>query len=127
MDTSKLTTMSRDAVSAAVRSALTKGNPNAEPSHLLHALLLVPDNTVGPLLTSAGIDPQVVQAASTGAINRLPSAQGSSVSQPGLSGSFARVLADAENRAAALGDDFVATEHLLISLAAVDSDRKSVV
>ncbi len=126
MDTSKLTTMSRDAVSAAVRSALTKGNPNAEPSHLLHALLLVPDNTVGPLLTSAGIDPQVVQAASTGAINRLPSAQGSSVSQPGLSGSFARVLADAENRAAALGDDFVATEHLLISLAAVDSDASKI-
>ncbi len=126
MDTSKLTTMSRDAVSAAVRSALTKGNPNAEPSHLLHALLLVPDNTVGPLLTSAGIDPQVVQAASTGAISRLPSAQGSSVSQPGLSGSFARVLADAENRAAALGDDFVATEHLLISLAAVDSDASKI-
>ncbi|HSN43372.1 MAG TPA: Clp protease N-terminal domain-containing protein, partial [Propionibacteriaceae bacterium] len=126
MDTSKLTTMSRDAVSAAVRSALTKGNPNAEPSHLLHALLLVPDNTVGPLLASAGIEPQVVQAAATGAINRLPSAQGSSVSQPGLSGGFARVLADAENRASSLGDDFVATEHLLISLAAVDSDAAKI-
>ena len=42
MDTNKLTTKSRDAVSAAVRSALTAGNPNAEPSHLLHALLMVP-------------------------------------------------------------------------------------
>ena len=49
---------------------------------------------------------------------------GSSVSQPVLSGAFARVLADAENRAQQLGDQFVATEHLLISLAAVDSDVK---
>ena len=37
MDTNKLTTKSRDAVSAALRIALTDGNPNAEPSHLLHA------------------------------------------------------------------------------------------
>ena len=42
MDTSKLTTKSRDAVSAALRTALTEGNPYAEPSHLLHALLQVP-------------------------------------------------------------------------------------
>ena len=50
MDTNKLTTKSRDAVSAALRNALTAGNPNAEPSHLLHALLMVPGNTVAPLL-----------------------------------------------------------------------------
>ena len=37
MDTSKLTTKSRDAVSAALRTALTEGNPYAEPSHLLRA------------------------------------------------------------------------------------------
>ena len=34
MDTEKLTTMSRDAVSAALRLALTNGNPTAEPVHL---------------------------------------------------------------------------------------------
>ena len=48
MDTNKLTTKSRDAVSAALRTALTAGNPYAEPSHLLHALLQVPGNTVAP-------------------------------------------------------------------------------
>ena len=34
MDTSKLTAKSRDAVSAALRNALTNGNPSAEPVHL---------------------------------------------------------------------------------------------
>jgi ATP-dependent Clp protease ATP-binding subunit ClpA len=73
MDTEKLTTRSRDAVSAAVRNALTNGNPNAEPVHLLHALLLVPDNTVAPLLSAIDVDPQVVDAAAQGAIKKLPS------------------------------------------------------
>jgi ATP-dependent Clp protease ATP-binding subunit ClpB len=126
MDTSKLTTKSRDAVSAALRSALTAGNPYAEPSHLLHALLQVPGNTIAPLITAVGADPAVVAAAAQGAIAKLPSAKGTSVSQPSLSGSFARVLADAETRAEQLGDAYVATEHLLISLATVDSDAKKV-
>ena len=126
MDTEKLTTRSRDAVSAALRTALTKGNPSAEPVHLLYALLLVPDNTIAPLLASIGTDAAVVKAAAEGAITKLPSAQGSSVSQPGLSGALARVLADAETRAQQLGDAFVATEHLLLALSAVQSDAKKI-
>ena len=126
MDTNKLTTKSRDAVSAAVRNALTAGNPNAEPSHLLHALLMVPGNAVAPLLQSVGADPAVVDAAAQGAIAKLPTASGTSVSQPALSGSFARVLADAENRAEQMGDAYVATEHLLIALAAVQSDARKI-
>ena len=122
MDTNKLTAKSRDAVSAALRMALTKGNPNAEPSHLLHAMLSVPGNTVGPLLAGVGVDPAVVDAAAQGAITKLPAAKGSSVSQPQLSGAFARVLAEAETRAEQLGDQFVATEHLLIAMTAVPSD-----
>ena len=126
MDTNKLTTKSRDAVSAALRNALTNGNPNAEPSHLLHALLMVPGNTVAPLLQAVGADPAVVDAAAQGTIAKLPAAKGTSVSQPQLSGSFARVLADAETRAESLGDSYVATEHLLIALAAVPSDARKI-
>ena len=59
MNTEKLTTKSRDAVTAAVRQALTAGNPSAEPVHLLHGLLLTPDNTVGHLLAAVGADPAV--------------------------------------------------------------------
>ena len=126
MNTEKLTTKSRDAVTAAVRQALTHGNPNTEPVHLLHGLLLTPDNTVGALLTAAGADPAQVDAAADAAIGRLPSTSGSSVSQPALSGPFARVLASAETLADSLGDDFVATEHLLIGLAMVPSDAKTI-
>src|SRR5665647_2994948 len=118
--------MSRDAVSIALRSALTHGNPNAEPVHLLEALLTIPDNTVGPLLAELGADPRIVDAAAKGAITKLPSAQGSSVAQPNLSGAFARVVADAETRATQLSDQFVATEHLLIALASVQSEARKI-
>lgn len=121
MDTN-LTTMSRDAVTAATRHALAHGNPSVEPSHLLHALFTIPDNTVSPLVAGLGIDPQQVDAVATAAMRSLPSSTGASVAQPQLSGTFARVIADAQNRAEAMGDSFVATEHLLISLTAVPSD-----
>ena len=126
MDTAKLTTKSRDAVSAALRNALTSGNPNAEPSHLRHALLMVPDNAVGALLSAGGADPAAIDAAAQAAIKKLPSSTGSSVQQPQLSGSFARVLADAETRAEQMGDEFVATEHLLIGLASIPSDAQPI-
>ena len=111
---------------AALRNALTNGNPNAEPVHLLHALLMVPDNTVASLLSAVGADPKVVDAAAQGAITKLPSASGNSVSQPTMSGSLARVLADAETRAEQMGDEFVATEHLMIGLATIVSDAQKI-
>ena len=126
MDTNKLTAKSRDAVTGALRQALANGNPQAEPVHLLHALLMVPDNTVGPLLTSVGADASAIDAAAVAAAGKLPSSSGASVSQPQISGSLARVLADAETRAEQMGDQFVATEHLLIALATVPSDAQRI-
>jgi len=126
MDTDRLTAKSRDAVTAALRLALTHGNPSAEPVHLLAALFADPQSTVAPLLASIGVEPQVVGAAAQGAIGKLPSTQGNSVTQPTLSGALARVLADAETRAQTMGDQFVATEHLLLGLASVASDARKI-
>ena len=125
MDAEKLTTRSRDAVSAASRNALTASNPSVEPEHLLHAMLMVPDNTVGALLQAVDVDPKRVDIAAQKLIAKLPSSTGASVTTPALSGAFVRVLADAENRASQMGDDYVATEHLLIALTSIESSVKS--
>ncbi|MDR0488265.1 MAG: ATP-dependent chaperone ClpB [Propionibacteriaceae bacterium] len=121
MDTEKLTAMSRDAYSAATRIALTNGNPAVEPAHLLSALLLIPDNTVTPLLASLGGDPEEIGNQAKQMIAKLPSASGSSVAQPTLSGGLARAMAEAETQAQKMADQYVATEHLLIGLAATQS------
>lgn len=126
MDASKLTTMSRDAVSTALRLALTNANPTAEPVHLLRALLMVPENTVAPLLTNAGVDPEQIARDASTQIDRLPSSTGNSVSEPQVSGAFARVLAEAETRAQAMGDRYVATEHLLIAMTAIPSSARDI-
>ncbi len=126
MDTEKLTTMSRDAVSAAIRNALAAGNPTVEPQHLLHALLMVPENSVAPLLAAVGVDADQVDQRAQAAIGKLPSSQGSSVAQPQLSGAMARVLADAEIRADKLGDSYVSTEHLLIALTTIPSEAQTI-
>ena len=126
MDTEKLTTMSRDAVSTALRLALTNGNPSAEPVHLLHALLLLPESSVAALLNNVGADAGQIDQQSLAAIKKLPSSSGSSVTQPQLSGAFARVMADAETSAEQLGDQFVATEHIAIALAKVQSEAAAI-
>lgn len=126
MDTEKLTSLATDGVTTAVRLALSAGNPQAEPVHLLRALLLTPNSSCEKLLNAAGIDAKVISQEAESAIKQLPSTSGSSVAQPQLSGSLARVLADAETRAQAMGDQYVATEHLLISLAEVDSQAKTI-
>ena len=59
-------------------------------------------------------------------MKKLPSSSGASVTQPQLSGAFARVMADAQTRAGELGDQFVATEHLLISLSHVQSEAATI-
>ena len=126
MNDNKLTTMSRDAVSAALRLALTKGNPRVEAVHLLHALLMIPNCSAASLLEAVGADAEQINNAAIQAIDKLPSAQGASVAQPQLSGAFARLLAQAENLAAQMGDSYVATEHLLIAACDVESEASRI-
>lgn len=80
--------MSTEAISTALRLALTNGNPSAEPVHLLRALLMVPDNPVAPLLAKVGVDAKRIDALAQEAIKTLPSSSGSSVAQPTISGSL---------------------------------------
>src|SRR5258708_3553919 len=54
MEPYKLTTRSQEALSVAVRSAASAGNPHVEPAHVLLALLAQPDGTARPLVEAAG-------------------------------------------------------------------------
>ena len=56
MEANKLTTKSQEALSAAVRHSVDRGNPPVEPAHLLAALLEQTDGTAGPLLRAVGAD-----------------------------------------------------------------------
>jgi ATP-dependent Clp protease ATP-binding subunit ClpB len=113
----KLTTRSQEALSAAVRAAATAGHPAVEPVHLLKALLAQPEGSAGALLQAVGVDPGAVEDAANEQLVRLPSASGATVATPNLARTTYTALNTAAARAQKLGDEYVATEHLLVGLA----------
>ncbi|MEI4270393.1 ATP-dependent chaperone ClpB [Klenkia sp. LSe6-5] len=122
----KLTTRSQEAIAAAQRLAVDRGQAALEPLHLLLALLDQTDGITGPLLQAAGAQPAQVRAAAEAALRRMPSVSGSTVAAPAPSRDFLRVVNAAGEQATALGDEFVSTEHLLVGLAAVGGEAGAV-
>ena len=120
----KFTTRSRAAIEAAQLAATTAGNTSTEPVHLLVALLRDAEGTAGTLVTKAGVDPRVLLAQAESVMTALPRASGSTVQQPGASAALTRVLAAALDLAQSMKDDYVASEHLLIALAGVESSAQ---
>ncbi|HEV7212336.1 MAG TPA: Clp protease N-terminal domain-containing protein, partial [Blastococcus sp.] len=123
---SKLTTRSQEAVTAAQRLAVSRGQAALEPLHLLAALLEQTDGIAGPLLTAVGADPADVRAKTDAALRRMPSVSGATVPAPAPSRELLRVLNAAAEQAGALGDEYVSTEHLLVGLAGSEGEAAAV-
>src|SRR3954453_7950467 len=81
----RLTTKSQEAILDARHRASTAGHPYVEPIHLLLALLAQADGTARPLLAAVGVSPAAPQPQAQASVDRLPSASGASVAQPGES------------------------------------------
>jgi len=122
----KFTTRSREVIEAAQLSATTAGNNQTEPIHLLVALLRQEDGTARNLITKAGLDPAIITARAEQAMSTLPRASGATVQQPAASAALTRVLASAIDLAGSMKDDFVATEHLFIAVATVESPARKI-
>ncbi|WP_327117097.1 ATP-dependent chaperone ClpB [Streptomyces sp. NBC_01341] len=115
----ELTNKSRDALNAATSRAVKDGHADLTPGHLLLALLAGEDNAnITDLLASVEADQATVRAETERLLGALPSVTGSTVAPPQPSRELLAVLADADQRAKELGDDYLSTEHLLIAVAA---------
>ncbi|MFL5952789.1 MAG: Clp protease N-terminal domain-containing protein, partial [Gaiellaceae bacterium] len=105
MDFNKLTIKAQEAVARAQEIARRRGNPEITPDHLLLALL---DQELFA-------DWQGLRAEAERAIESLPTLQGGAA-QPSISASFSRVLDKADELRQKMGDDYVSTEHLFLTL-----------
>ena len=114
----KFTTMAQEAVGDAIQSASAAGNAQVETLHVMDALLRQENGVVRSLIKAAGGDPQAIGAAVRNALVALPSASGSSTSQPQASRQLTAAIAQAEKEMQQMGDEYVSTEHLLIGIAA---------
>ena len=123
---SKLTTRSQEAIAAAQRLAVARGQAALEPLHLLAALLEQDDGIAAPLLKAVGSDAADVRAKAEAAVRRLPSVSGATVPAPSPTREFLRVMNDAGEQASALGDEYISTEHLLVGLAGAGGEAGAV-
>ena len=118
----EMTTKAQEAVSSALQAAAAAGNPQVEPIHLLEALIEQREGIALSLLEAVGADVRAIGARTRNALVALPSAQGASAGSAQPSNALLAVVRDAGERAEAGGDQYISTEHLLIALAASQTE-----
>src|SRR5579872_4029486 len=110
----KLTVKAGEALNAAVSAARRNGNPVVYDLHLLGALLDQDEGIVVPVLQKLGASVAALREQVAREIDRYPK---QTDAQPTMSRELNQVLDKAEDEAKRLGDEYVSTEHLLLSLA----------
>ena len=118
----EMTTKAQEAISSALQAAGAAGNPQVEPIHLLEALIEQREGIAFSLLEAVGADVRAIGARTRNALVALPSAQGASAGGAQPSNALLAVVRDAGERAEAGGDQYISTEHLLIALAASQTE-----
>ena len=118
----EMTTKAQEAISSALQAAGAAGNPQVEPIHLLEALIEQREGIALSLLEAVGADVRAIGARTRNALVALPSAQGASAGSAQPSNALLAVVRDAGERAEDGGDQYISTEHLLIALAASQTE-----
>ena len=117
MQLDRFTTKSRQALEAATALAAARNHPETSPEHLLAVLLEQEDGIVVPVLSKLGARPEAIRAEVNEALDKLPTITGAAA-EPTVSRELIAVLRAAERELAQFKDEYVSTEHLLLSLAA---------
>ena len=118
----EMTTKAQEAIASALQAASAAGNPQVEPIHLLQALIEQREGIALSLLQAVGADARAIGARTRNALVSLPSTQGASAGSAQASRALLAIVQDAEERAQGAGDQYISTEHLLIALAASDTE-----
>jgi len=111
----KFTIKSQEALQAAQRLAESRGNPEIVSPHLAIALLDQGEGIATPLLRRLGCDPGGLRSDLEQQAEKLPQVSGAGQNTT-ISRELQRVLEAAFDEAVQLKDEYVSTEHLLLSL-----------
>ncbi|MBU0514663.1 MAG: AAA family ATPase, partial [Proteobacteria bacterium] len=114
----KLTQKTQEAVQEAFSLAMSWGNPQVEPEHLVRVLVDTSEAVVKPLLEKLGADGAAVLAALDRELAKLPTVSGAGAGQPQASPRFSRLMEAAFKQAANMKDEYVSAEHVLMAAVA---------
>jgi len=119
----KFTIKAQEAVARAQELAQQRNHSEIMPMHLLAAMLAETEGVVGPILQKVGANIGRVQQMIDSELERLPKATGT---QLGLARATQDVLNAAQKEADRLKDEYLSTEHLLLTLSEAKSEAKEI-
>ncbi len=123
----KFTHKSQEAIINAQVIAQENGQQYIEALHLLGALLEQPENIIRPIMEKLQIDPDKVQMTVFSKIESLPkTAISAKVGMVQGTSEVAMILDRSKKEADKLGDQYISTEHLLLSLIGVKSKAQDI-
>src|SRR5437773_3352023 len=114
MKLDRFTEKAQEALQEAAELARATGNQAVEPEHLQLSLVREDEGVARALLEHAGASFEALQPALISAIERFPKVSGAG--QPYLSEGLNKTLEQAEREAERLKDEYISTQHLLLSL-----------
>ncbi len=116
MNYEKMTLKVQEALQAAQNLAMKKDHSLMSPEHLLFCILEQEDGLATPLLAQTGCDTAKLKRDLDARLESFPRTQGAAA-QTSLDQSLGRILAKSEVAAEKMKDEFIAVEHLLMSMA----------
>jgi ATP-dependent Clp protease ATP-binding subunit ClpB len=117
----KFTVKSQQAVQQAQERAVTYGNPELQPVHLLLALVEDREGVIPAVLEKIGVPIERLTHNLHAIEEKLPRVAGSAT-QPSPSQALTRALEQAFQEASNFKDEYVSTEHLLLGISHLKSD-----
>ena len=113
MDYNKFTQKSTEAINEASQLAIKNANPEVGIIHLAYALIEDSDSFVSQVLSNMGLYKKVLNKMEE-KMENLPSQSGSANIYPNTI--FQRVLLKSEDCAKKMGDSFISTEHIFLTI-----------
>jgi len=120
----KFTLKAQEALATAQQIVMAKSHTVMSPLHLLSAVCRDDNGISVEILKKIGANVPRIKEMTDSELERLP--QGSGTNQLMPDPALSQVVLDAQNRADAMGDEYLSVEHLFISLASVQSDAKEI-
>jgi ATP-dependent Clp protease ATP-binding subunit ClpB len=119
LDPNKFTRKTGEAIQAAQARARELNHSQVTPEHLLAALVGQPEGVVLPVLERLGVSAKTLRDRLDEVLEQQPKVYGQTTQQPQLSTDAFRALEAADEQRAALDDDYLSTEHVLLAMAEV--------
>ncbi len=122
----KFTLKAQEALATAQQVVMARSHTVMTPLHLLDAVCSDESGVTIEIFKKIGANVRRIKDMVESELNRMPQGKTTGQTQLMPDPALSQVILDAQNKADAMGDEYLSVEHLLLSLASVQSDAKEI-